>query len=69
MRWCSPDHEIYPSIADVTGDFVYARLQRGEDTIPTAYPPKQLGRLGRPPAEAWAKGGEPQGLPRVDKAL
>ena len=37
------DHETYPSIADVTGDFVYARLQRGEDSIPTAYPPKQLG--------------------------
>ena len=41
------DHETYPNIADITGDFVYARLQQGEDTIPTAYPPKEL--------DAWAK--------------
>ena len=34
------DHAKYPNIADLTGDFVYARLQRGEDTVPTAYPPK-----------------------------
>ena len=36
------DHDTYPNIADVTGDFVYARLQQGEDTIPTAYPPKEI---------------------------
>src|ERR1700712_1337774 len=36
------DHATYPNIADVTTDFVYARLQRGEDTVPTAYPPKQI---------------------------
>jgi len=61
------DHETYPSIADVTGDFVYARLQRGEDSIPTAYPPKQLGAwAGR--LRDWAEGGEPKDLPRVDKA-
>ena len=41
------DHDTYPNIADITGDFVYARLQQGEDTIPTAYPPKEL--------DAWAK--------------
>ena len=41
------DHDTYPNIADITGDFVYARLQRGEDTIPTAYPPKEL--------DAWAE--------------
>ena len=36
------DHARYPNIADVTGDFVYARLQRGDDKIPTAYPPKAI---------------------------
>jgi uncharacterized protein YecE (DUF72 family) len=36
------DHAAYPNIADITGDFVYARLQRGKDIVPTAYPPKQL---------------------------
>ena len=34
------DHHKYPAIADVTADFVYARLQKGEDTVPTAYAPK-----------------------------
>ena len=29
------DHVRYPNIADITGDFVYARLQRGKDTIVT----------------------------------
>ena len=41
------EHEKYPAIADPVGDFVYARLQKGEDTIPTAYPPKAL--------DAWAE--------------
>jgi uncharacterized protein YecE (DUF72 family) len=59
------DHATFPSIADVTGDFLYARLQKGEDTIPTAYPAKELdawaGRL-----RAWAQGQTPDDLPRVD---
>ena len=41
------EHGKYPAIADVTGDFVYARLQKGNDEIKTCYPPKQL--------DAWAK--------------
>ena len=45
------DHETYPNIADVTGDFVYARLQQGEDTIATAYPPKEIDALGRSAAD------------------
>jgi uncharacterized protein YecE (DUF72 family) len=61
------DHATYPSIADVTGDFIYARLQQGQDTIPTAYPPKDLdawaGRL-----RTWAQGNVPDDLPRVDPA-
>jgi len=59
------DHARYPNIADLTGDFVYARLQRGKDTIATAYPPQQLdawaGRL-----RLWAQGDVPDDLPRVD---
>jgi uncharacterized protein YecE (DUF72 family) len=59
------DHAAYPSLADATGDFIYARLQRGKDTIPTAYPPKELdtwtARLQR-----WAQGREPDDLPRVE---
>lgn len=58
------EHATYPAIADVTADFVYLRLQKGEDSIPTAYAPEAL--------DAWAKrlqdfasGGEPADLPRV----
>jgi uncharacterized protein YecE (DUF72 family) len=61
------DHATYPSLADLTGDFVYARLQKGKDTVPTAYPPKELdawvGRL-----RAWAEGKVPADLPRADPA-
>jgi uncharacterized protein YecE (DUF72 family) len=34
------EHDRYPAIADITADFVYARLQKGKDTIKTGYPPK-----------------------------
>src|SRR6476619_2077450 len=58
------DHVTYPNIADVTADFVYARLQQGEDSVPTAYPPKQIGEWsGR--LKLWAQGKEPTDLPRV----
>lgn len=59
------DHVKYPNIADVTGEFVYARLQRGKDTLPSAYPPKALdawaGRL-----HAWAQGKAPEDLPCLE---
>ena len=58
------DHAKYPNIADLTGNFVYARLQRGKDSIPTAYPSKDIaawaGRL-----RSWAQGKLPDDLPRV----
>ena len=59
------DHETYPNIADVTADFVYARLQRGEDKIPTAYPPKELDALANR-LRTWAEGKEPKDLAGVD---
>ena len=60
------DHATYPSIADVTGDFLYARLQKG---VAPSRPPtaKELdawaGRL-----RAWAQGKAPDDLPRVEAA-
>src|SRR4051812_17222692 len=36
------ERETFPAIADITGDFVYLRLQKGKDTIKTGYPPKEL---------------------------
>ena len=41
------EHETYPAIADITGDFVYARLQKGDEKLKAGYPPKALDR--------WAK--------------
>jgi len=58
------DHDSYPNIADVTGDFVYARLQQGKDDIPTAYPPKALAAW-RDRLRDWAAGSEPDDLPRI----
>jgi uncharacterized protein YecE (DUF72 family) len=58
---CTADHETYPLIADVTADFVYARLMRGHDEIETCYPPSDLdawaGRL-----KDWSGGGAPADL-------
>ncbi len=59
------DHATYPEIADVTADFVYARLQTGSDEVATAYAESDLdlwaGRL-----KTWALGGAPAGLPLAD---
>jgi uncharacterized protein YecE (DUF72 family) len=60
------DHVDHPAIADVTGDFIYARLMKGDDTLPTAYPPREMTRWAAR-ARAWAKGDVPSGLPLVDK--
>jgi len=61
------DHVTYPSMADATGDFVYARLQKGQDSLPTAYPAKELDAWARR-LHLWAQGKTPSDLPRVDAA-
>lgn len=61
------DHHDYPAIANLTGDFVYARLQKGDDAIPTAYLPRELDTWAKR-VRAWAGGGEPGDLPRIDVA-
>jgi uncharacterized protein YecE (DUF72 family) len=61
------DAENYPTIADVTADFVYARLQRAEESIPTGYSEAALTTWAKR-AEIWAAGGEPEDLdPASDK--
>jgi uncharacterized protein YecE (DUF72 family) len=58
-------HQTYPEIADVTADFVYARLQTGSDDVDTAYPPKELkGWAER--LKTWSEGGAPADLPYAD---
>src|ERR1700736_1612418 len=61
------EHGKYPAIADVTGDFVYARLQKGNDELKTCYPPTALDASATR-FQLWAGGGEPDDLPRVDVA-
>ena len=58
------DSPEYPSFADVTGDFVYARLMRSEAKIATGYAPAALDAWARR-AREWARGGEPADLPRI----
>jgi uncharacterized protein YecE (DUF72 family) len=64
---CWAVHHNYPEIADVTSDFVYARLQTGTDDVPTAYPPKQIAAFAEQ-AKTWAAGGEPDGPQKADPA-
>jgi uncharacterized protein YecE (DUF72 family) len=59
------DHNTYPAIADVTGDFVYARLQTGSDDVKTAYAPAALDAWAARLA-TWAEGGRPAGLSVAD---
>ena len=61
------DAKTWPSIADVTGDIVYARLQQGDDALDTAYPPAELDAWAER-AKNWAKGGWSPDLPLVDAA-
>lgn len=56
------DHATYPAIADVTGDFVYARLQTGHDEIATCYPPSALDAWAAR-TRLWAEGKMPGDLP------
>jgi uncharacterized protein YecE (DUF72 family) len=59
------DHAKYPALADPIGDFVYARLQMGEDNIETAYPADELD-MWADRARTWALGSVPEDLPRAD---
>ncbi|HEV2682478.1 MAG TPA: DUF72 domain-containing protein [Rhodanobacter sp.] len=57
----SPD---YPSLADITGDFSYARLMRSADENPAGYAPAALDHWALH-ARSWAAGNDPGELPHV----
>ncbi|MEP7302331.1 MAG: DUF72 domain-containing protein [Caldimonas sp.] len=61
------DSDKYPSFADISGDFVYARLMKTEPHQPSGYPAGQIVRWAES-ARVWAGGGEPEGLPRIEPA-
>jgi len=58
----SPEH---PSFADVTADFVYARLMRSRSEIATGYPAVELQAWAKR-ARQWAEGETPADLPCID---
>jgi len=59
------DSTDYPSFADVTADFVYARLMRSRAEVATGYPDAALEQwAGR--ARTWARGGRPDDLPYLE---
>jgi len=59
------EHASFPAIADLTGDFVYARLQKAQDSLKTGYPPKALDQWAER-LRVWAGGRMPDDLPLVD---
>lgn len=58
------DSTDYPAIADVTGDFVYARLEAAVEEEAAGYAPAALDRWAEA-ARTWAAGGLPGDLPYV----
>ena len=58
------DSDEHPSFADLTGDFVYARLMRCEAERPTGYAPEALDAWAARAAD-WARGRSPADLPHV----
>lgn len=61
------DSDSYPRFADVSADFVYARLRRAQADIETGYSEQALDEwLQR--ARIWARGEVPADLPRIDGA-
>lgn len=59
------DSDKFPSFADLTGDFAYARLMNSDAKLKNGYPPKVLDAWAES-AKTWAAGGTPASLPRVE---
>jgi len=58
------DSSKYPTLADVTGDFVYARLEDAKAEVETGYSAAELDRWAKV-AKSWAVGHSPEGLDYV----
>lgn len=58
------DDAVHPEIADVTSDFVYARLRKSLASVATGYSRPALKRWAAR-AESWSQGEEPDDLQRV----
>lgn len=62
------DSASYPSLADLTGDFVYARLMNARESLTTGYPKMALDRWADR-AQRWTRGEDPEELPHVSERL
>ena len=60
------DAEKYPSFADITGDFVYARLMLSDAAVQTGYVDAALD-VWAERARLWASGGAPADLPSLEE--
>jgi uncharacterized protein YecE (DUF72 family) len=58
------DDDTHPCCADVTSDFVYARLRRSIASIETGYAADAL-ELWAQRAQSWSTGAEPADLPKI----
>src|SRR5437763_360931 len=58
------EHETYPQIADLSADFVYARLQCAREAEPEGYSSAALDRWAEV-VRGWAAGDCPSGLDYV----
>jgi uncharacterized protein YecE (DUF72 family) len=56
------DSDDFPCVADLSGDFAYARLMCARAEEPAGYPAAALDRWAAL-AKAWARGESPDGLP------
>ena len=59
------DAEKFPSFADLTGDFVYARLMQSDADVATGYDPAALDAWAER-ALRWAAGGAPDDVPSLE---
>lgn len=59
------DTDEYPSFADLTADFVYARLMKSEADRPNGYAADRIAAWASA-ATQWSQGGEPTGLRKLE---
>jgi len=59
------DSPKFPSMADLTADFVYARLMESSEKLNTGYAPKALDAWAQH-VHTWAQGGTPAELPLLE---
>jgi uncharacterized protein YecE (DUF72 family) len=62
------DAEKFPSFADQTGDFVYARLMQSDAALATGYADAALSAWAER-ARCWAAGGAPDDLPSLESPI